>query len=129
MSQFEKLSDKGVIVPPTFSAGSGLGNMVAQQFDIKSVVVVETKPVMAKDGLTKLYDIIVSCGTLVKNDFSLKSPSGVAPYVAAYYNPLNIGNTKSIVEPISYLNSDDFDAKIRSNGTLFIYQTEVKPDC
>ncbi len=130
MSQFEKLSDKGVIVPSQFKTGTGLGNMGEQTFDIKSVVVVQTKPVNNNVG-KKIYDIIVSCGTLVKGKFNLSATGpagGTSSYDAVYYNPLNIGNTSNMVNPIEYLSSDEFDTLTRTNGTLFIYQTEVKSD-
>ncbi len=132
MSQFEKLSDKGVIVPPQFKTGAGLGNMGEQTFDIKSVVVVQTKPVNNNVG-KKIYDIIVSCGTLVKGKFNLSATGpagGTSSYDAVYYNPLNIGNTSNMVNPIEYLSSDEFDTLTRTNGTLFIYNTpDPKPDC
>ncbi len=141
MSQFERLSTRGVIVPSELGVGSDAGGIKAQKFYIKSVVAVETKHVKDRDDKL-LYEVIVACSTLVRNNFELttgvvagtvSSSTAGTPLTretayAVHYNPLNL-ETSSGIKPIDYVDSASFEKIVREKGTLFIYQTVVTDSC
>lgn len=128
MSQFEKLQTAGVNYLPTITLSTGHN----QEFNIKSVVAVETREMAGSKD-----EIIISCSTLVH------CPVGTSGGKSKYgfkYNPLNIGSGglvsdptgKAQVKPISLLDEEDstdvdgnvvlgFESIARTKGTLFIY--------
>lgn len=124
MNQFEKLQQVNVgFDADNLIIGGTNGN---QRFNLKSVIMVETKDVVTANPDDKGPEIIISCSALIrtKNDD--------ATNIYAYkYNPLKLDSDGSgdsnIVTPLQGLDEGNFYEDAMKKGTLFIYTSSDKP--
>lgn len=117
MSSFEKLQKVAIDIEPDNLQIGGSGG--GQLFNLKSVVMVETKPVVSS-GDGNGPEIIISCSALIR----MYSDDEVTRY-GCKYNPLKLdtdGKTVQAMEPCSF---QTFMKESRTKGTLFIFTTKT----
>ena len=113
MSEYERLQGTIVQYDNTLS-------IAYQKFMIKSIVTVETAPIV-HDGVYNSDNIIIGCSAIIINE---NDPNG-----GLYYKPLDINNTNpKSVNPLYWLPNDGSDDSItaiaQKRGTLFIYKVD-----
>jgi len=119
MNQFEKLQQAEVDFPLDEGLKIG-GQNGGQIFKIKSVVLVETKPI-ASDASNN-NEIIISCSSLIVKKLQ---PDDTNDAIAWYYNPLSFDKSDDVVTALKAINVDGFLEFARKRGTLFVFSSNV----
>lgn len=120
MSAFEKLQQVAInFEPDNLQIGGSNG---AQIFNLKSVVMVETKNVI-NSTQDKGPEIIISCSALIRKEFD--APVGTTAPYALKYNPLKLDSDGTHVKAMEYCSTETFMQDAAQKGTLFIYTTKT----
>lgn len=118
MSAFEKLQQVEVAIElDNLQIGGSNGG---QLFNLKSVVMVETKNVVNSNTQDKGPEIIISCSALIRKEF--EDPENTA--FGYKYNPLKLDSDGKSVEAMEYCTDITFMRDATQKGTLFIYTTK-----
>ena len=122
MNQFEKLQQVRVHYDEQMPIGGPNGGQV---FNIKSVVMVETKEIVKPNSNNdeKGPEIIVSCSALIRPDSDIGNDKNGNQLYGHKYNPLKLDSNGEKVTALGSLTRDDFYEQASKKGTLFIYST------
>jgi mannitol/fructose-specific phosphotransferase system IIA component (Ntr-type) len=118
MSAFEKLQQ--VAINFDFDNLQIGGSNGGQLFNLKSVVMVETKNVIGSSGNEQEMgpEIIISCSALIRKEFDDVNLAGYK------YNPLKLDSDGAYVKAMDYSSIQSFSKEAKTKGTLFIYTTK-----
>lgn len=123
MNSFEKLQQVNVTCDAdNLTVGGSNGG---QRFNLKSVVMVETKNVIGADNSSG-PEIIISCSALIRNNRA--STDLTNSFYGYKYNPLKLDSDGREVVAMNYLNFDVFMTEVQQKGTLFIYTSSDRPN-
>lgn len=103
------------------------GSNGGQKFNLKSVVMVETRPIVKprdEKGYETGPEIILSCSALIRDNYenAFVSPGNYSQY-GFKYNPLTFNSDGNSVKAFCGVSENEFREDAEQKGTLFIFTT------